>query len=87
MLTLLYEVTIPIIAPVRAEPGHCLVVRPAHPTRPLVVVGRDADGDWHPIRTAPLDLPGLTALVRAGVLVVAPPLPALSPDPRPARSA
>ena len=83
----IYDVTAPTIYPVLAEPGQCVVVRHDHPTRPLVVVGRDADGDWHPIRRGTLDLDAVATLVRDGVWRVSAPLPALAPDPLPARSA
>ena len=73
----LFDVLIPIIGPVRAEPGQRIVVRPGHPTRPVVVVTLDPEGDWQPIcvgRWDPAVRAAIAALAAAGVIVPSRPI-------------
>lgn len=47
-----YVVCSPILHPVAARTGDVLIVRPGHPTHPIVVIRRVA-GAWEPVRIGP----------------------------------
>lgn len=67
MLPYVYDVHVEMLHPVRAKPGHRLVVRPGHPKRPVVVVQRAGD-DWEPVRLGPPNYGALIAHEEAGVI-------------------
>jgi hypothetical protein len=65
--TFVFDVLTHLLFPVRARPADMLVVRPGHPTRPIVV-SRLIDGVMRPVRLGPPDYRGLVMLERAGVI-------------------
>lgn len=68
MLAYVYDVLVTMIHPVQAHPGDRLVVRPGHPTRPVVVMALDPEGDWQPARVGPPNYGALIGLELDGVI-------------------
>jgi hypothetical protein len=68
MLAYVYDVLVTMIHPVQAHPGDRLVVRPGHPTRPVVVMALDPEGDWQPARLGPPNYGALIGLELDGVI-------------------
>lgn len=62
-----YDVQVEMLHPVRASAGDRLVVRPGHPTRPLVVV-RLLGHVWRAVRVGPPNFGALIGLCDDGAL-------------------
>ncbi|WP_461411758.1 hypothetical protein [Gemmatimonas sp.] len=62
-----YDVHVEMLHPVRAKPGHRLIVRPGHPERPVVVVRRTGN-DWEPVRLGPPSFDAIAVMCRDGAL-------------------
>jgi hypothetical protein len=67
MLAYVYDVHCHMMHPVRARRGDILVVRPGHPTRPIVV-SRVVDGVRRPVRVGPPNYGALLVLEDDGVI-------------------
>lgn len=67
MLAYVYDVHCHMLHPVRARPGDMLVVRPGHPTRPIVV-SRMIDGCMRPVAGGPPNYGALLVLEDDGVI-------------------
>ena len=62
-----YDVHVEMLHPVRAKPGHRLVVRPGHAERPILVMERTPDG-WKPLRIGPPNFGTIVSLCDDGAL-------------------
>jgi hypothetical protein len=56
-----YDVHVEMMHPVRAKPGHLLIVRPGHEERPVLVMERHGSG-WRPLRIGPPNFGALIGL-------------------------
>lgn len=71
MLAYVYDVHCHMLHPVRARPGDMLVVRPGHPTRPIVV-SRLVRGHMRPVEVGPPNYGYLLVLEDEGVISLNP---------------
>lgn len=62
-----FDVRSPLLHPVAARTGDALVVRPGHPTAPLVVIRR-VRGRWTGIAIGPANYGALAGLLADGII-------------------